>query len=380
MGGEIAPFTYFVGEAWEIVCEDFEASDGGYQHELVTGTVADGADDWQWGSPEGFAFDPAAAYSGDNVWGNDLGLGFGANPSNGEYQADKFNRLYSPQLDSLWYTDVFLQYRRWLNVEDGVYDQAVITIDGDEVWSNWPGTTAGGEFTQDRTWMSHAVDLKRKGDQTRFELAWELHSDQALTFGGWNIDDVCIFAPATPDNRLAIVDFQVEDQGGPIALSWTNPEHLPVERVVVTRRTDQYPAAWDDGDVLIDIAGPVPGEFTEAVHGNGDGQSGYYAVYAYDGTDWLSWTIEGWNAAHADPNDGGDDQTGTITTDGSINTDPSVTSGTTTTGGDTVPDVDDTDTKPPGGCVCDASGTPAVGFAWPLLGLALIARRRRARG
>jgi len=223
--GQVAPYTMFVGGVIKIGCEDFEASDGGYQHDLVSGDPGDGADDWTWGTPAGQGDDPAAAFSGSNAWGNDLGITIGGQTYDGLYQANKHNRLYSPSLDSKWYTDVFLQYRRWLNVEDGFCDQASITVDGDTVWSNFVADCYSNDDSQDREWISHSVDLKQEADQsTQVVLSWELNSDPGKQLGGWNVDDVCLYAPMTPDNRLAIVDFVTEDQGGPIGLSWTNPQ------------------------------------------------------------------------------------------------------------------------------------------------------------
>jgi MYXO-CTERM domain-containing protein len=368
--GEYAPYSFFVGGVIEVSCEDFEAGDGGYRHELVSGDAGDGADDWQWGAPFGQNGDPAAAYSGDNVWGNDLGMdGF-----NGLYQANKVNRLWSPQIDTLWYTDVFLQYQRWLNIEDSLYDQAVVTANGFEVWTNH-GSSPGDQHHQERQWVSHAVDLQGIADQTVVELGWEMHSDGGLEFGGWTLDDVCVYAPLNADNRLAIVDLLVEDQGGPIGLSWTNPVYDPVERVVVTRRTDQYPTAWDDGDLLIDVPAPIPGEAVEAVHANVDGASGYYAVYGFDGAEWLSWTIEGWNAGFAEPNEGGTTGVGTGTT--GTATDPGTD--TTTPGDDPFPEdeLDDKDEgEGGGGCGCDSSGQPTGVLVLGAIGL-LAARRRR---
>jgi hypothetical protein len=365
--GEVAPFSFFVGDVIEVRCDDFESDDGGYAHELVSGDAGDGADDWQWGEPAGQGGDPGSAFSGDNVWGNDLGFeGY-----NGLYQADKVNRLYSPAIDTLWYTDVFLHYQRWLHIEDSTYDQGVITANGTEVWSNYEG--AGDDSHLDGQWVAHAVDLQGEGDQTQLEVSFELHSDGGLEFGGWTLDDVCVYAPATPDNRLGIIDFQATDQGGPIALTWTNPIHAPVDRVVVVRRLDDWPTSWEDGDLVAEITDPEVGEPEEVIHNNSDGASGYYAVYASDGTDWLSWTIEGWNADHADPNSGGpstgDDDDDDVTGDDDDDDDD-----VTGDNEDEVPELDDGE-KPaePGGCGCDNTGAPTG-----LLGmLVLFASRRR---
>jgi hypothetical protein len=348
--GQFAPYTYFVGETLEIRCDDFEADDGGFHHTLVDGDDSEGADDWQRGLPAGAGGDPAAAFSGSKVWGNDLGH----DNFNGLYQPDKFNRLRSQTVETGHYTEVFLQYRRWLNIEDGFYDHGLITANDEVVWENWGSDEDGGENHQDTQWVSHSVDLKGIGDRGELQIGWELHSDGGLEFGGWTIDDVCILAPATPDNRLGITDFVATDDGGPTEFSWTNPIHRPVERVVVVRNTERWPASWDDGSIVLDVAEPVPGEVVEGFDPNLDGKAGFYAVYASDGDNWLSWTIEGWNAAQVAsgvatglPNgDGGGDGDGAIAGEG--------------------------------GCGCSDAPTPATGLPVGLAALLLTRRRRRA--
>ncbi len=295
--GQFAPYTYFVGDVLEIRCDDFEGDDGGYTHSLIDGEAIEGADDWQWGLPAGTGGgDPAAASSGDRVWGNDLGN----DNYNGLYQADKGNELRSGRVPTAHYTEVFLQYRRWLNIEDGIYDQGIITANDEVVWGNW-SSPGGEQHHEDRQWVSHSVDLLGVADRGEVQIGWELHSDQGLEFGGWTIDDVCVLAPATPDNRLGITDFVATDDGGPTEMTWTNPIHLPVDRVVVVHNADHLPTGWEDGEIVVDLAEPVAGERAEGTDPNQDGSAGFYAVYASDGVAWLSWTIEGWNAAEVAP-------------------------------------------------------------------------------
>ena len=141
------------------------------------------------------------------------------------------------------------------------------------------------------------MDLGGRGDRGELELTWDLQSDGGLFFGGWNIDDVCIMAPATADNRLGITDFEVDLQSdGEVEMSWTNPQWGPLEKVVVVRNTLQLPTSWEDGVVVWEDASPELGEPVEAVDENDTYVAGSYAVFAYDGEEWLSWTIEGWNA------------------------------------------------------------------------------------
>jgi len=198
-GGKINPFTFFVGELTELYCEDFESGDGGYTHSLVSGDWEEGADDWQWGTPIGMGRDPDFAFSGEHVWGNDLGGG----QYNGEYQNDKHNRLQSSLIDVFGQTELVLKYRRWLNVEDGFYDQANILANGTVVWTNHATSQSNGdEHHQDDQWIEHVVPISlAKGED--LTLGWEISSDRGLSMGGWNIDDVCIYGVGSfdPDSQ-----------------------------------------------------------------------------------------------------------------------------------------------------------------------------------
>jgi uncharacterized protein (TIGR03382 family) len=300
-GEAINPFSFYVGGVLPVYCETFEESDGGYRHELVAGGEELGADDWQWGRPNGEAHDPASAYSGDYIWGNDLGDG----DYNGEYQNEKTNRLTSPVIDTAHYQGTFVDFRRWLNVEDARYDHARVLADGQEIWSNW-SSSSGEEHHQDGQWAPQAIDLLENGDDGSVELAWEIETDEGLTMGGWNIDDVCVYAPATPDNRLGITDFQAgDDEEGGVTLTWTSPRHLPIDRVVVVRSESAFPAGPTDGSVVYEDGAPevetpmsVRDETAEG------GVQYYYAVFASDGTDWLSYSTEGVNADRGNALDG----------------------------------------------------------------------------
>jgi hypothetical protein len=302
-GGAIKPYTYFVGDVLEVGCDDFEGDDGGFTNALIAGTDVAGANDWLWGTPFGQAGDPVGGWSGSNVWGNDLG----ESGWNGEYQNDKHTRLSTRTYDTQHFTDAVLAYRRWLTVEDGFYDRASILADGQTVWTNWAtNPQRGDEHHIDTEWALHVVDLAGQGDDGSVQVSWDLVSDGGLTFGGWNIDDVCIFAPATADNRLGITDFDaaIDDRGVVMswtqpAYSWTQPAYGPIERVLVVRNYDgRLPQGVGDGDVVYEM-GPVkpgqPASFIDAAAPTGTDLT--YAVYAFDGADWLSWTVDGWNAA-----------------------------------------------------------------------------------
>ena len=189
-GGSFSPFTFVVGEMEAIYCQDFEADDGDFDHYLVDGEETEGADDWQWGTPGGQSGDPDFAWSGSRIWGNDLSPD---DQWNGEYQNDKYNRLVSAPIVVGDYDFVVLEYRRWLNVEDGYYDQARILANGEMVWMNHESDrNRGDEHTQDTQWVRHVVDVSDAVLDGSVEISWELETDEGLSMGGWNIDDVCI--------------------------------------------------------------------------------------------------------------------------------------------------------------------------------------------
>ena len=195
VNGDRHPFSFAVGDFTEIYCNDFETDDGGWTSELLAGENTEGANDWQWGRPLGEGGDPDFAYSGSRVWGNDLG----ADNYNGEYQNDRHNRITTPEIDVSGHDRIFLQYRRWLNVEDAFYDQAQILANGEVVWTNHASSrSVGDEHTTDVQWALHTLELPAGLDT--LELSYEIITDGGLSMGGWNIDDVCIYgAAAAPD-------------------------------------------------------------------------------------------------------------------------------------------------------------------------------------
>lgn len=191
--GDRSPFTFYVGPLETIFCSDFEQDDGGFTHSLLSGTQQEGADDWQWGTPNGLGGDPSVAASGVNIWGNDLGGLVNGQQYNGEYQNDKHTALQSPSFTVEGYAQVVLTYDRWLQVEDGFYDQAWITANGEVVWQNHASSqNAGDEHHRDNQWQNHAVLIDVQ-DQSSLDITWEINSDRGLTMGGWNIDNVCVY-------------------------------------------------------------------------------------------------------------------------------------------------------------------------------------------
>lgn len=191
-------YETFVGEVIPLYCTDFEADPEveGWVHLLERGNDQEGADDWQWGSPNGTSGsgDPAAAYSGTRVIGNDLGGG----RYNGTYQPNKTNVMVSPVISTMGHTNVRLQYRRWLNVENGFFDQAQVLSNDQVVWQNLDDGDRGDRHHTDKEWRYSDVDLSSTiNDAGTVQLRFKLTTDGGFESGGWTIDDVCVVAFST---------------------------------------------------------------------------------------------------------------------------------------------------------------------------------------
>jgi MYXO-CTERM domain-containing protein len=181
-------YQMYVGAVTKIWCDDFEGA-AMWTH---TGTPPQ-SDYWEIGAPMGIGGDPKAAHGGSNV----LGMALGSN--NGLYDPRSDSYAESPEIDLAGNTNVRLQYYRWLNVEDGAYDQATISANGSAVWTNYasPGMPTTGEVNHtDKEWRFHDVDLSQQAASGKIQLKFELKSDPGLELGGWTLDDVCLVAVA----------------------------------------------------------------------------------------------------------------------------------------------------------------------------------------
>ncbi|MEL7239942.1 MAG: hypothetical protein AAGK78_13885, partial [Planctomycetota bacterium] len=163
-------YETYVGPTEDLYCIDFERNPfaEGWRSELVSGEAREGADDWQWGDTNGGeSGDPATAFSGTNVLGNDLG----EDRFNGAYQADIVNQVTSPPIDTRGFSVVRLQYRRWLNVEDADFDTATILANDQPVWSNFATGDNGDTHHQDRQWRFHDPTPERGAIHNRCDVS-----------------------------------------------------------------------------------------------------------------------------------------------------------------------------------------------------------------
>src|SRR5690606_24054679 len=93
-----------------------------------------------------------------------------------------------------------LQYWRWLNAEDGVYDQSTISVNDQTVWKNKtsPNQDAFGVSHTDREWRFHDIDLSQHTASGKVTLKFQTVSDPGYELGGWNVDDVCLVIAGPP--------------------------------------------------------------------------------------------------------------------------------------------------------------------------------------
>jgi cysteine-rich repeat protein len=176
-------YEAYVGAVTAIRCDDFEA-DPGWTHAATSGP-----DEWARGvgGAAPASGDPTGPFGGAGIFGTDI-------EDNGLYAAAGDSHAETPAVDTTGYATVRLQYRRWLDVDDGFFDQATITAGGTEVWSNPAGTDAGSatNLFRDGEWRFHDVDLTAAAAGGSVAVQFGLVADAQTQYGGWALDDVCI--------------------------------------------------------------------------------------------------------------------------------------------------------------------------------------------
>jgi hypothetical protein len=171
--------------------EDFETGGPGW-----TTSSTSGPDEWQIGAPNdpSHPYDPPGPFGGVSCIGTDLSLG----GLNGDYANNGDVIATSPPIDCTGRTGVVLGFRRWLSVEDGLYDAAkiLVSVGGGPyaaVW--WNQSTPGGTGHHvDRSWSRQFVRLPAADLQANVRVRFQLVSDAGVVFGGWTLDDVTLDA------------------------------------------------------------------------------------------------------------------------------------------------------------------------------------------
>lgn len=178
-------YRYNVGALNTVFKDDFE-SESGWTH---GGATLASHDDWERGSPNGVGFwDPEEAFSGSNVFGNDIGVRGG----NGLVESAASSWLESPAIDCTECENTRLQFRRWLSGEAGANgDVARVLVNGTEVWSS----AAASGLIVDRHWELVDLPIADLADgKGEVKVRFEHSANGALELGGWAVDDVSLLA------------------------------------------------------------------------------------------------------------------------------------------------------------------------------------------
>jgi hypothetical protein len=203
--GAANPFTYKTYRSSQFFFDGFEVASG-----WVSALVAT-QNDWHNQAPNNanHAWDPPTAFEGTKCWGNDLS----PPGSNGNYANNVNNNLTSPVLNCTGQTNVSIVYRRWLTVEDGIFDHARLRVSNNNgatyttVWEN-----AVGADHIDTTWVEHTVNISALADnQPQVRVRYELVTDAGLTRGGWTID---AFSLVSADTTLPVSNQGSNTPGG----------------------------------------------------------------------------------------------------------------------------------------------------------------------
>jgi uncharacterized protein (TIGR03382 family) len=179
-------YQLYEGRTVPLYCMSFETGDpmaAGW----TTGTKDGSRSPWVWGTPTAGATDPHGAFSGTHALVQVL---------DGDYGPKASSYVRMPPIPIGQWTDVHLQYRRWLAVEDSHFDQARITVGDQMAWINSTqnmGDSSAGQHI-DREWRFQDVPVSGYQTGHTLDIAWDLTSDEGLQFGGWAIDDVCVVA------------------------------------------------------------------------------------------------------------------------------------------------------------------------------------------
>lgn len=368
-------YSFAVGDTEALWCEDFEGGATDWTHSAdlpfpvrdpywINDPYEPFADEWVVGPPVAGSYSADAAVSGANI----------AATAPGEtYRNLNRQSLQSPEVTLDGPRPMLrLTFQRWLTVEDGVYDRALLwDASGDLVWENAPG--GGGDHLLDQGWTQASFPITVPDEGGTVQYTWGLESDRGLEYGGWHLDDVCVTALADVEGHYRRASLQATDDAETVTISWEQPWIVPLTETVLLKRTDAWPEGPDD-TVATELA-----RYPEAVAGEAlsvvddtlaEGETAYYALFSFDGEVWYRDVIEGENAdiggvpAAPEPADTGDSATPEPEDSGEPD--------------DTDEPVVESSPKnaAPEGCGCTATPTPGA-LAAALALLPLVARRRR---
>ncbi|HEX38291.1 MAG TPA: hypothetical protein ENG70_05495, partial [Candidatus Cloacimonetes bacterium] len=147
--------------------------------------------------------DPTSAHGGSNVLGVDLtGLG----DYDGDYEINLADRAYtatSPIINCTGYTNVQLEFWRWLNVESPSYDHAYLDVyDG----SSWQQIWTNSAVMEESSWGQQSYDVSSYADgNSNFRIRFSIgETDGSWQYSGWNIDDLVLTGEGGPSASITV--------------------------------------------------------------------------------------------------------------------------------------------------------------------------------
>ncbi len=175
---------------------------------------------WAFGTPQGGAGDhgnpdPTSGHTGTNVYGYNLAGGYPNSLTPTQY-------LITEPLDFTGQASVFLDFWRWLGVEENMYDKVSIGVSNDNgatwttIWTN------PNSWINENAWTLQTYDISAvAAGHAQVRVRWGMGTtDSMWTFAGWNIDDVRFYT-TKPWHELAAnptAPFEAEGfEAGPFA-------------------------------------------------------------------------------------------------------------------------------------------------------------------
>ncbi len=165
----------------DIYSSDFESDNGGFA----------GTNDWEWGSPSGFAgrfssTEPGSGHSGTRVWGTILG---------GNFSPSTVSSL-SQTFDFTGASAITMTFWEWVDSGPNAFDRAKVFVNGnEEYWSDGDSGDA---------WRQVTLDLSAYDGLAVVTVDFNFSSSTVVERTGWYLDDVAIFS-AIPEPSSMIV-------------------------------------------------------------------------------------------------------------------------------------------------------------------------------
>lgn len=165
-----------------IYFSDFEADGGGWTPSGITG-------DWERGTPTGVTgtslggsggAEPTGGFSGDFVWGTNIGGLHGRSADENLSQTFDFTGL----------TDVSFSFYEYIETGSATFDMASVLVNGNQEY------LSNGD--SDEMWREVVLDLSAYDGQASVEITFNLTTTAVVERMGWYIDDVSITAVPAP--------------------------------------------------------------------------------------------------------------------------------------------------------------------------------------